>query len=1713
MMLALMSTMAFSQTRTVLFHEPFRGGDDAGLINSQYNLGWCFGGNSDNWAINNALGYDVFAITKLGGGSIEISRDAYPGASGGSYSESRTWSKTYFAFNFVKTEEYRDIWFEAGINDKPDGLVIEYAGSLGAPWIKLEWTAADLEITEGESGWKYVKFKKSLPAVLNLQIRVSTTSSGNQRAMDDIRITGEYNYNFDLSKDIPRAENLLYDAVEGKELGMFLSGKAALEAALATAKTTLAGNYVAATAKAASDALKAAIGTFETNKITKANAPKINQAADQPYVFNNETAKMTVNLTGIEGTGTTPGTINVTAISKNNVCTVGVSGTGTTRTITYAPTSTYGKDVIIVKVTQQNQPAGIITKEIEMSFGIEILNSAVNYLPQMDKVPDQYNVSDELGEQTITITGLDPVNASQTIESITAVSSKTGVVTVTSPLTLSGDKKSATLKYKPVALGSTVKSDKATITLTIKDSGSDNNTNTSTFVVYVYNNDNPPAMFDAPENATIVAGSGISKLILGNVQGSPQQSSFKVEMISGDRYLKGTPAIEYTAGNHFALLNVEDAGAVGTVSMRILAGDYVQAFDIEIEAFDNPGIMAGIYDAVMWQQVNVISVGAVPAAEAVYSGGAIFPEYRDTWIRDNVFIPAYPKMTVGKECFTGACHHPDNPDHSANPDPEFSPNLATLTLKGFFIPPVSGTYRFGFTTSADFTAGIWFDVAGVSWANAACIARTTTTGTHNTAIPRMESAPYALEAGKGYPIYAVRWFTHQTGFTISAKGPNDADFVALKNENLSPLYDLIKPVAPTGVKIHTTLAEKILIEWNAASKGDKVATISGYNIYANGKKVNSALVSELSYLIEGLKASTEYNVFVTTVDELGNESFASVVETTTTLGSSVTKPSKPDNVRDIGKTGETIKLKWNIPAATGSKSIAFDVAVNGVQNNTELIYTDTFFIRKLQPETEYSITVRAYNGSMVVSDWSDAVKITTASFNPNDDLGLEFGEKRARMNIEKRNISWTEGVGINGNFKDGSLFKNGGNNSFKKAIDAYKPGIVRWGALDANDYALYKIISGTVPANLANAVSSIGKTRKDKGLATHAMNMDYCNEIGAYYSLCIGTHAGPTGMGNGPTGEYTVDYMNADLTKAGQVFLDLLEYLAGPATSPYGILRLGEGFTDPVLDPNNPDCKGIILEFGNEVWGGDSHSAPIGKDYTKYGEWCRTMAAAMRTSPYWDKVKDLIYFKYSGRDPGVSQTNQNVVRGTKPGEIHILGVSGYVDGNLVYDPDVSYNESVLKYYRLREQHVATNLKGLESCMKDQMTMVGTYLNTYFYETQSSTASYFGNLGQAVLLLDYLTASFKYGSMVPAIFSYGGGQWIINNGDTPLAHYEMARLVNTYCKGHLVGSSLESNNQVMCEDANGKLVPIKDHEPVGTTVYNNGKNWAIALFSRDYEREYTVQINLPDDIGTIKNVKRHTVTGDGTDNGPSIRESFNLIEDEAVTLKDGDLVYVPPFSMVMYTFEADDPGFQKLPLGYFDRVLPDAIELSGNFFIDKDKGSTKISVAVSPDDAFSKGIIWDISEVVNGHMEGCKFPTLSVSQDAVTVRAQGSASQGYVPNAPFWLKATLADNPSVSKSIRINITNQTAPDCGRISVEDAEVKTVVYPNPAENVLFVKTESDNQKTLTVYNESGQRVLSEVASGNLIEMDVTSLIGGKYFVTVDENGSLETVPFVKK
>lgn len=195
------------------------------------------------------------------------------------------------------------------------------------------------------------------------------------------------------------------------------------------------------------------------------------------------------------------------------------------------------------------------------------------------------------------------------------------------------------------------------------------------------------------------------------------------------------------------------------------------------------------------------------------------------------------------------------------------------------------------------------------------------------------------------------------------------------------VVDTEAPDAPTAVRTADVTETTAHVAWEAAL--DNVAT-TGYNVYVNGEKVNTELVTATEYDLTGLTPATDYSVEIEAVDAAGNVSEKSEAATFTTAKAVDTEaPSVPTDVKasDVTKTGATVT--WT--ASTDNEGVAgYNVYVNGTQVNDTLVATTEYVLTGLTEGTEYTVEVEAVDTNNNVSAKA-AVTFTTKKDAVNPD--------------------------------------------------------------------------------------------------------------------------------------------------------------------------------------------------------------------------------------------------------------------------------------------------------------------------------------------------------------------------------------------------------------------------------------------------------------------------------------------------------------------------------------------------------------------------------------------------------------------------------------------------------------------------------------------------------------------------------------------------------
>ena len=169
--------------------------------------------------------------------------------------------------------------------------------------------------------------------------------------------------------------------------------------------------------------------------------------------------------------------------------------------------------------------------------------------------------------------------------------------------------------------------------------------------------------------------------------------------------------------------------------------------------------------------------------------------------------------------------------------------------------------------------------------------------------------------------------------------------------------------APQNVAVSEVKETSATVTWDA------VEGAKGYNVYVDGEKVNTELVTETSCALTNLTAGTKYTVSVEAISEKDALSAKTSVEFTTAQHVA----AKPTEVKAnrVGETTATIIWK-GVAEADG-----YNIYVGDEKMNQELVKTTSYDLTNLAAETEYTVSVEAVEKDGAVSEKA-AVKFTTA---------------------------------------------------------------------------------------------------------------------------------------------------------------------------------------------------------------------------------------------------------------------------------------------------------------------------------------------------------------------------------------------------------------------------------------------------------------------------------------------------------------------------------------------------------------------------------------------------------------------------------------------------------------------------------------------------------------------------------------------------------------
>lgn len=274
--------------------------------------------------------------------------------------------------------------------------------------------------------------------------------------------------------------------------------------------------------------------------------------------------------------------------------------------------------------------------------------------------------------------------------------------------------------------------------------------------------------------------------------------------------------------------------------------------------------------------------------------------------------------------------------------------------------------------------------------------------------------------------------------------------------------DVTPPSVPANLTASNTTQTTTDLTWNAAT--DNIG-VTGYDVYQDGNLI--ANVSNTSYQVSGLNASTSYSFNVVARDAASNLSGSSNVENIITLDPPDTQaPTAPTNLIASNTTYNSTDLSWN--ASTDNVGVSgYDIYQEGsfITSVSGLSYS----VSGLSSSTSFVFYVVARDAAGNNSLESNTVNVTTDDFVDTEVPSTPSSLSASNTTETTTDLSWnasTDNVNVIGYdiYQDGSFIDN-------VAVTSYEV----TGLIENTTYSFY-VIAKDAAGNSSSASNAVNET-------------------------------------------------------------------------------------------------------------------------------------------------------------------------------------------------------------------------------------------------------------------------------------------------------------------------------------------------------------------------------------------------------------------------------------------------------------------------------------------------------------------------------------------------------------------------------------------------------------------------------------------------------------
>ena len=300
-----------------------------------------------------------------------------------------------------------------------------------------------------------------------------------------------------------------------------------------------------------------------------------------------------------------------------------------------------------------------------------------------------------------------------------------------------------------------------------------------------------------------------------------------------------------------------------------------------------------------------------------------------------------------------------------------------IKMYGYLCPPTTGTYTFWI--ASDNSAELWLSTTSSPLTKIRIAYNTSSTNSRQwTKYATQKSIAIALIAGQQYYVEALmKESTGNDNLAVGWAKPGQSTSAPSEvipgSALLTQMPDTQAPTPPTNLLSANILQTSFTLNWTAST--DNVA-VTGYDVYQDGLKINTANITGTSYNVSGLLPATLYTYYVIAKDAAGNQSLPAISLGVTTAAPDIEAPTAPTNLYSNIVTQNSFTLNWT--ASTDNTAVnGYDVYQNDIKINTSNITTTIYNVSGLTVATAYTYTVKAKDAANNESVASVPLNVTT----------------------------------------------------------------------------------------------------------------------------------------------------------------------------------------------------------------------------------------------------------------------------------------------------------------------------------------------------------------------------------------------------------------------------------------------------------------------------------------------------------------------------------------------------------------------------------------------------------------------------------------------------------------------------------------------------------------------------------------------------------------